>query len=124
MRMPATIGSPGSGPQHGANCTAWPSLPWIRMGALRAEVSSSTAAAVVATNWCSGANRRATTAARRLPKPISARISSRELAPVLRANFCQAGSSVAGIGMCNSCKAWLSKRSPNATDSSYLTVRR
>ena len=93
------------------------------MGALRAEVSSSTAAAVVATSWCSGAKRRATTAARRLPRPMSARIS-RELAPVLRASFCQAGSSVAGSGMCSSCMAWPSRRSPKATDSSYLTVRR
>src|SRR3546814_5243650 len=57
------------------------------MGALAVEVISSTAAAVVASMAFSGAKRLATTAASLLPRPISARISSRELAPELFASF-------------------------------------
>ncbi|CFW31603.1 Uncharacterised protein [Bordetella pertussis] len=75
------------------------------MGAARAEVIWSTAAAVVA-------------------RPISARISSRELVPELRASLSHCGSSVLGTGRCSSIIACSSSRSPKATDSSYLTVRR
>ncbi len=120
-----TIASPGIGVQHDAMVKAMPSVPRITTGAAlanAARVRSAIAplgsfAALPSNSW------RATTAATRRPRPMSARISSCDtLVSLVSTSQLDAGTSVSVNSSWRA--ACASRRSPSSMASSRFIVRR
>src|SRR5574337_1265262 len=113
--MVPTMGSPGMGWQHLASCTAMPSEPWMRMAP--AGLGLITSGRPDSWSWA-WARRRAMITGRRLPRPMSAKMSFLPRTPRSFRKRSQAKVLIWPRVRPWPRRAWLRRRSPRVTDSS------